>query len=89
MPIQGTAADTIKISMIKIQNHLNEMNIESKMILQVHDELVFESKTEDIELLNGIIIECMTTAINMDVPLKVELKTGHNWGNMKPVMKDI
>jgi len=82
MPIQGTAADTIKISMIKIQDQINRNNISSKMILQVHDELIFESNLEELNLLKSIIIENMTNAIPFDVPLKVELKIGENWGSM-------
>ena len=82
MPIQGTAADTIKISMIKIQDQINKNNISSKMILQVHDELIFEANSEELNLLKAIIIENMTHAIPLDVPLKVELKIGENWGSM-------
>ena len=89
MPIQGTAADTIKISMIKIQDQLNMKNISSKMILQVHDELVFESRLDELNSLKPIIEENMINAIQLDVPLKVEMKTGHNWGNMSKLIDPI
>ena len=89
MPIQGTAADTIKISMIKIQDQLNKKNISSKMILQVHDELVFESRLDELNSLKPIIEENMINAIQLDVPLKVEMKTGHNWGNMSKLIDPI
>ena len=89
MPIQGTAADAIKISMIKIQKQLNLKNIASKMILQVHDELVFESKLEELNSLKVIIEQNMTNAIKLDVPLKIEMKTGHNWGNMSKLITPI
>tara|TARA_Y100000590_G_scaffold228669_1_gene258010 strand:+ start:15841 stop:18639 length:2799 start_codon:yes stop_codon:yes gene_type:complete len=89
MPIQGTAADAIKISMIKIQKQLNLKNIASKMILQVHDELVFESKLEELNSLKVIIEQNMTNAIKLDVPLKIEMKTGNNWGNMSKLITPI
>ena len=89
MPIQGTAADTIKISMINIQDQINKNIISSKMILQVHDELVFESNVDELKLLKAIITEKMTHAIELDVPLKIDMKIGNNWGNMRSLIDTI
>ena len=89
MPIQGTAADTIKISMINIQDQIDKNIISSKMILQVHDELVFESNVDELKLLETIITENMTQAIELDVPLKIDMKIGDNWGNMRSLIDTI
>ena len=89
MPIQGTAADAIKISMINIQEQMNLQKLTSTMILQVHDELVFESKVDELNSLKIIIEENMINAIELDVPLKIEMKTGHNWGNMSKLLESI
>ena len=59
------------------------------MILQVHDELVFESRLDELNSLKPIIEENMINAIQLDVPLKVEMKTGHNWGNMSKLIDPI
>ena len=89
MPIQGSAADAIKISMINIQEQMNLQKLTSTMILQVHDELVFESKVDELNSLKIIIEENMINAIELDVPLKIEMKTGHNWGNMSKLLESI
>ena len=89
MPIQGTASDAIKISMINIQEQMNLQKLTSTMILQVHDELVFESKVDELNSLKIIIEENMINAIELDVPLKIEMKTGHNWGNMSKLLESI
>ena len=78
-PIQGSAADLIKIAMIKIQNEISEKKLKSKMILQVHDELVFDVLDEELEIIKPIIKDCMENAIDLDVPLDVEVGTGKNW----------
>jgi DNA polymerase-1 len=78
-PIQGTAADMIKIAMINIFNEMEKMNIKSKMILQVHDELVFDVHKEEVEILKPLIINGMQNAIHLDVPVLVEMNTGRNW----------
>jgi DNA polymerase-1 len=78
-PIQGAAADIIKIAMIKIHARMKEEKLSSKMILQVHDELIFEVVPEELEVLKGIVVNEMSGAANLDVPLKVEWGTGKNW----------
>jgi DNA polymerase-1 len=78
-PIQGSAADIIKIAMIKIQKLLEEGNYQSKMLLQVHDELVFDMHHSELETLKPIIQKTMETAFKLSVPLTVDLGEGKNW----------
>ena len=81
MPIQGTAADMIKLAMIKIYDAFEKKNIRSKMILQVHDELVFDALKEEVDIIKPIIIECMQSALPLpnDVPASAEIGVGDNW----------
>ena len=81
MPIQGTAADMIKLAMIKIHHEFKAQNIQSKMILQVHDELVFDALKQEVEIIKPIIIHCMQSALPLpnDVPANAELGVGDNW----------
>jgi len=78
-PIQGSAADIIKIAMINIYNKLNEGNYKSKMLLQVHDELVFDVYKPELEAMKSLIKTEMENAYKMDVPLDVDLDIGDNW----------
>lgn len=80
-PIQGTAADMIKLAMIKIHNEMKAGNWQSKMILQVHDELVFDAVAEEADALKELIIRCMTTAMPLphEVPVEAEVGMGTNW----------
>jgi len=80
-PIQGTAADIIKLAMINIYNWLREEKLKTRMILQVHDELVFDAVQEEVEYITPKIKELMTTALLLPrgVPLEVEVGTGRNW----------
>jgi DNA polymerase-1 len=82
MPIQGTAADIIKIAMIAIQDRLEEQKLQSKMIIQVHDELIFEVPREELEHMREMVTELMPASMQLDVSLDVELKTGDSWGQM-------
>jgi DNA polymerase I len=77
--IQGSAADIIKLAMINIQRRLRRENRQSKMLLQIHDELVFETSPDELGLLERLVSEEMTGVIALKVPLKVDLKTGSNW----------
>ena len=87
MPIQGTAADIIKIAMINIQQRMDANRMRSKMILQVHDELIFEAPRDELGQMRAIITELMPSAVPPDVgfvvPLEVEMKVGDNWGDME------
>ena len=78
-PIQGSAADIIKIAMIRIHQSLQEKNYQSKLILQVHDELIFDVYTPELEELTEMVRERMENAHPLDVPLTVETGTGNNW----------
>ena len=78
-PIQGSSADMIKIAMINIHRELIEQNFKSKMIMQVHDELVFDVLKEEIDRIKPLIINGMKSAIKMEVPVEVDMNTGDNW----------
>lgn len=78
-PVQGTAADIIKIAMIRVFQKMKEQNLESKIILQVHDELVFDVKMEELDRLKEIVVNEMQNAAQLSVPLLVEYGTGENW----------
>lgn len=79
-PIQGTAADMIKIAMINIYNELHKMQFKSKMILQIHDELLFDAHSDEIDELKKIINELMSNALSLgDVPVSVDIGVGKNW----------
>ena len=78
-PIQGSSADMIKIAMIGIHNELNRLHMQSKMILQVHDELVFDAHLDELSELKSIVNEKMVNAMPLSVPVIVEINTGNNW----------
>ena len=82
-PIQGTSADIIKKAMIDIERVFKEKNIQSKMILQVHDELVFDCLETELEEVTKIVKDCMENTFPLNVPLQVELTTGYNWYEAK------
>jgi DNA polymerase-1 len=84
MPIQGTAADIIKIAMIRIDEEMRSRDLQSRMLLQVHDELIFECPHEEVEAVKEMAVRVMPASIEMAVPLKVDLKTGKNWGVLEP-----
>lgn len=78
-PIQGSAADMIKIAMINIFNEMDKMKLKSRMILQVHDELVFDAHRDELQLLRPVVEDKMKFAIPMRVPIEVEMNIGENW----------
>jgi DNA polymerase-1 len=78
-PIQGTAADMIKIAMINIFREFSRLNLKSRMILQVHDELVFDVYKNEVEQVRSLVDDKMKNAIPLDVPVVVEINTGENW----------
>ena len=79
MPIQGTAAELIKIAMINVDNKIKQSKLHSKMILQIHDELLFDVPKDEIELLSSLVKKEMENAIVLDIPLKVDCDYGKNW----------
>ena len=83
MPIQGTAADIIKMAMINVYNEMKKQNLKSKLILQVHDELLIETCEEEKEVVKNILKNCMENVINLSVPLKADINEGKNWSEAK------
>ena len=83
MPIQGSAADVIKIAMINISKIIKEKNIASKMIIQVHDELIFEVPQEEILIMENLLNEIMPQALYLKVPLSIDISYGKTWGDLK------
>lgn len=82
-PIQGTAADVIKLAMIRMQESLQEKGLKSRMLLQVHDELVFEVPQDELETMQKLVPQVMESAVQLDVPLKVDVSFGHSWYDAK------
>ena len=78
-PVQGTAADIIKLAMIKIDNELEKLKLKSKLILQVHDELIFDCPKGEIDIIKDMVQEKMQNAYQLNVPLKVDVGDGYNW----------
>lgn len=82
-PIQGTAADIIKIAMVRVSQKLKEAGLESKLILQVHDELLIEAKLEELEQVKAILKTEMMDAAKLEVPLEIDMHTGESWYDAK------
>ncbi len=82
-PLQGTAADLIKLAMIRIDAELREKKFSSRMLLQVHDELVFEVPEKEVDAVQQLVIEHMENVHSLRVPLKVEAGVGPNWRDME------
>ncbi len=82
-PIQGTAADIIKIAMVGVNRRLKERGLKSKLVLQVHDELLVETYKPELEEVKDILREEMEHAASLDVPLEVDMHTGENWYEAK------
>jgi DNA polymerase-1 len=82
-PIQGTAADIIKLAMIKIDHEMRTIGMKSKMLLQVHDELIFEVVEEELEQMKKIVRTGMETVVDLKVPLRVDMGIGINWFDLK------
>ncbi|MCM3629063.1 DNA polymerase I [Paenibacillus glycanilyticus] len=82
-PIQGTAADIIKLAMVRMDETLRERGLKSRMLLQVHDELVFEVPEEELELMKELVPSTMAGALKLDVPLKADVNYGVNWYEAK------
>ncbi len=82
-PIQGTAADIIKLAMVQIADRLKREKLASRMLLQVHDELVFEVPDNELETMKQLVPEMMEKAINLDVPLRADVSCGRNWYEAK------
>jgi DNA polymerase-1 len=84
-PIQGSASDLIKLAMIKIHQQLGTGKLKAKMILQIHDELVFDVTQQELKELAGLVKDRMENVLKLDVPIKVDIKFGQNWLEMEEV----
>ena len=82
-PIQGTAADIMKIAMIKVYNELKNRNLKSKIVLQIHDELIIETVLEEKDEVRNLLKECMESSAKLSVPLNVDVEEGKNWYQAK------
>jgi DNA polymerase-1 len=78
-PIQGTAADLVKIAMVRMAHELRAQGLASRMLLQVHDELLFEAPAGEVDRLKALATLVMEAAMSLDVPLKVDVKAGADW----------
>ena len=85
-PIQGTAADIMKIAMINVYKELKKRNLKSKIVLQVHDEMMIEADISETEQIKQIIKEKMETAVKLKVPLIVEVSEANNWYDCKQLV---
>jgi DNA polymerase-1 len=83
MPVQGTSADIIKVAMINLDREMGKRQLKSKMLLQVHDELIFEVPEDELQEMRQLVPQIMSTALELSVPLKVDIKVGNNWGQME------
>jgi len=81
-PVQGSSADIIKVAMINLHREMDKKNLKSKMLLQIHDELLFEVPEEEVEEMQSLINDLMPRAIELCFPVKIEIKLGRNWGEM-------
>jgi DNA polymerase I len=82
MPAQGTASDIVKVAMNRVDAELTERGLRSKMLLQVHDELIFEGPSAEMDALREMVLRIMPASLDLDVPLKVDVKVGKNWGEI-------
>jgi DNA polymerase-1 len=83
MPVQGTSSDIIKVAMINLYREMGERRLKSRMLLQVHDELIFEVPEDELEKMARLVQERMSSAIRLSIPVKVDIKSGPNWGAME------
>lgn len=80
--IQGSAADIVKLAMLKVSGALKDARLKSRLLLQVHDELIFEVPEEEVETMKTLVRSCMESAYALSVPLKVGIETASDWGGM-------
>jgi DNA polymerase-1 len=83
MPVQGTSADIIKVAMVNLEKEMRQRQVKSKLILQVHDELIFEVPEDEMPMMRQLVRDIMSNAVKLSVPVKVDMKQGKNWGEME------
>jgi len=88
-PIQGSASDLIKLAMVKIYGQIREQNLRTQMILQIHDELVFDAPSQELGTLIRLVKNRMENVLKLDVPIKVDIKIGKNWSRMLPITSEL
>ncbi len=81
MPIQGTAADLIKLAMLRVHNELKQSPLRARLLLQIHDELLLETPADEVVALTELVVEAMTSVMQLDVPLKVDVASGPTWAD--------
>jgi DNA polymerase-1 len=81
-PVQGSSADIIKIAMINLHREMEKRNLKSKMLLQIHDELLFQVPEGEVEEMKSLVSELMPRAFELRVPVKIDIKLGKNWAEM-------
>jgi DNA polymerase-1 len=81
-PIQGTAADIVKLAMLNVDERLTREKMRSRVLLQVHDELILEAPEDEVDMLTAILMEEMSTAVELSIPLRVNVESGSNWGEL-------
>jgi len=81
-PVQGTASDMIKIAMIRLRAALAERRLQARMLLQVHDELLFEAPPDEVPIVEALAREIMEAALPLDVPIVVDVKSGRDWSEV-------
>ena len=84
MPMQGSASDIVKLAMLRVAESLRREKLKARMILQVHDELVFEVPKKEVEKTSQVVKAAMESAAKIDAPLIVEIGVGENWVDAKP-----
>jgi DNA polymerase-1 len=82
-PVQGSSADIIKVAMINLHREIRKRKLKSKMLLQIHDELLFEVPEDEVEEMKSLVNELMSQAVELRVPVKIDIKLGRNWGEMR------
>jgi len=83
MPVQGTSADIIKVAMVRLYQEMVKRHLKSKMLLQVHDELLFEVPDDELDEMRQLVPEVMSTALKLSIPLKVSINSSRSWGELK------
>ncbi len=84
-PIQGTAADIIKLAMLRLPSELQRAGLSARMLLQVHDELLFECPSDELDATMAVAREVMQSAYGLRVPLKTDAQAGTNWYDLEPI----
>ena len=83
MPLQGSASDIIKLAMVAVSKKLKELNLKSKLILQIHDELIVDATSDEEQLVKQILKDCMENVVKLNVPLVVDISSGTTWFDAK------